>query len=174
MVQSRATFETPAPSDAMPSVFLHSPRDFHNLCLMARTLEVFGHRECLVFDPGGLIRESYGKVRTRELRVVSAGAFEKVRWQRVHDPEAFLASHAGRVVATVLDPSALRLEEHRFDETDLVLFGSERSGLPDEVVARSDVRVTIPVLGETQSLNLAVTLGVVLFERQRQLRLGGG
>jgi tRNA G18 (ribose-2'-O)-methylase SpoU len=155
----------------MACVFLHAPRDFHNLCLMARTLEVFGERECLVFDPGALIRERYGKVRTRELRVVSAGAFEKVQWRRVDDPDAFLANHDGRVVATVLDPPALRLDEHRFHPTDLIVFGSEGTGLPAEVVARSDVRVTIPVLGETQSLNLAVSLGVVLFERQRQLRI---
>jgi tRNA G18 (ribose-2'-O)-methylase SpoU len=158
----------------MPSVFLHAPRDFHNLCLLARTLEVFGHRECLVFDPGGLIREGYGKVRTRELRVVSAGAFEKIRWCRVEDPGAVLAGHVGNVVATVAEPCALRLDEHRFSETDLILFGSERSGLPADVLAASDVSVTIPVLGETQSLNLAVSLGIVLFERQRQLRVGAG
>jgi tRNA G18 (ribose-2'-O)-methylase SpoU len=155
-------------------VFLYAPRDFHNLCLLARTLEVFGHRECLVFDPGGLIRESYGKVRTRELRVVSAGAFEKMRWQRVEHPDAFLSSHAGRVVATVADPKAVRLDAHRFAETDLILFGSERTGLPPEVVSASVESVTIPVLGETQSLNLAVSVGIVLFERHRQLGFAGG
>jgi tRNA G18 (ribose-2'-O)-methylase SpoU len=158
----------------MPAVLLYAPRDFHNLCLLARTLEVFGHRDCLVFDPGRLLRESYGKVRTRELRVVSAGAFEKMRWQRVDDPDALLGSHDGRVVATVADPSAMRLDEHRFAETDLVLFGSERTGLPPAVVAASDVRVTIPAAGETQSLNLAVSVGVVLFERQRQLGFASG
>lgn len=154
----------------MPAVFLYAPRDFHNLCLLARTLEVFGQLDCLVFDPGRLIRESYGKVRTRELRVVSAGAFEKMRWRRVEDPAALLAQHQGRLVATVAEPSARRLDEHQFAETDLVLFGSERSGLPPDVVAGSDIAVTIPVLGETQSLNLAVSVGIVLFERQRQLR----
>lgn len=156
----------------MPSVLLYAPRDFHNLCLLARTLEVFGQRDCLVFDPGRLVRDAYGKVRTRELRVVSAGAFEKIRWQRVEDPDAVLARHEGRVIATVADGSATRLDEHRFAETDLILFGSERTGLPPDVIAASDVRVTIPVLGETQSLNLAVSAGIVLFERQRQLRSG--
>jgi tRNA (guanosine-2'-O-)-methyltransferase len=153
-----------------PAVFLYAPRDFHNLCLLARTLEVFGQRDCLVFDPGRLIREKYGKVRTRELRVVSAGAFEKIRWSLVEEPDGWLARHEGRVIATVADASAVRLDDHEFVETDLILFGAERTGLPPEIVAASDVKVTIPVLGETQSLNLAVSVGVVLFERQRQLR----
>jgi tRNA G18 (ribose-2'-O)-methylase SpoU len=153
----------------MSPVFLHAPADFHNLCLLARTMEVLGQRECHVFDPHRLVRERYGKVRTRELRAVSAGAFEKIRWSRVEHPAAFLSAHQGRVVATVLDGAAVPLSEHRFAATDLLLFGSERDGLPPEVVQASSVAVTIPVCGVTQSLNLAVAFGIVLFERQRQL-----
>jgi len=153
----------------MATVLLYAPQDFHNLCLLARTLEVFGVRECHVFDPGHLVRERYGKVRTRELRAVSAGAFEKLAWRRVAEPAAFLASHAGRVVATVAEPTAVPLAEHSFAPTDLILFGPESSGLPPEIVAKSAARITIPALGQTQSLNLAVALGIVLFERQRQL-----
>lgn len=156
----------------MVTVFLHAPRDFHNLCLLARTLEAFGHKECFVYDPHHLIRERFGKVRTRELRVVSAGAYEKIRWQRVEDPERLLVAHPGRVVATVAEPSATRLDEHRFAPADLVLFGAERTGLPPGIVALSQAAVTIPTLGVTRSLNLAVAVGVVLFERQRQLRQG--
>lgn len=153
----------------MASVFLHAPQDFHNLCLLSRTLEAFGQRECFVFDPNGLVRERYGKVRSRELRAVSAGAFEKIRWLRVEDPLAFLRAHPGRVVATVLDPRAVPLAAHRFERDDLLVFGSESRGLPVDVVAACPVTVTIPLDGETQSLNLAVSLGIVLFERQRQL-----
>jgi tRNA G18 (ribose-2'-O)-methylase SpoU len=153
----------------MASVFLYAPQDFHNLCLLARTLEVFGQRECHIFDPHRLVRERYGKMRSREMRAVSAGAFEKIHWLGVDKPDQFLADHAGRVVATVAAPNAVSLTEHRFALTDLILFGSERHGLPAHVVAASQAAVTIPVLGETQSLNLAVTLGIVLFERQRQI-----
>ena len=37
------------------------------------------------------------------------------------------------------------------------------------MVASSDALVTIPSQGQTQSLNLAVALGIVLFEWQRQV-----
>lgn len=153
----------------MAPAFLYAPQDFHNLCLMARTLEAFGQRDCHVFDPHQLVRERYGKMRSRELRAVSAGAFEKIHWLRVDNPDQFLADYPGRVVATVADGDAVSLTEHRFALTDLILFGSERHGLPAHIVAASQAAVTIPILGETQSLNLAVTLGIVLFERQRQI-----
>jgi tRNA (guanosine-2'-O-)-methyltransferase len=154
----------------MARVFLYGPQDFRNLCAISRTLEVFGHGECFVFDPHRLLRERYGKSRLREQRVVSAGAFQKVHWQRVEDPERFVTSYAGRVVATVAGAGAGELTAHRFAESDLLTFGSESQGLPDSIVARCAVKVTIASLGQTQSLNLAVALGVVLFECERQLR----
>lgn len=157
----------------MPNVFLYAPQDFHNLCLLARTLEVFGQRECFIFDPQRLVRERYGKMRSRELRAVSAGAFEKIAWRRVEQPDGVFAAHGGRVIATVAEPAATRLDDFRFASTDLIVFGSESAGLPAHVVSASHGAVTIPALGETRSLNLAVSLGVVLFERQRQLRAAG-
>ena len=152
-------------------VFLHAPQDFHNLCLLARTLEAFGHHECFVFDPERLVRERYGKVRSRELRAVSAGAFEKIRWLRVEEPHGFLADHVGRVVATVAGAGAVPLAQHPFRDDDLVAFGSESQGLPPEIVLKAHAMVTIPLFGVTQSLNLAVAFGIVLFEAARQLRV---
>ena len=153
----------------MPTIFLYAPEDFRNVCLLARTLEAFGHCECHVYDPQRVIRERYGKARTRELRAVSAGAFEKIRWTRVEDPARFLDDCAGNVVATIADPAARALGRHRFTRSDVLVFGSESRGLPDSVVAASTATVTIPSIGRTRSLNLAVAFGIVLFEWQRQM-----
>jgi tRNA G18 (ribose-2'-O)-methylase SpoU len=152
----------------MARVFLVAPQDFRNLCVVTRTLEVLGHAECHVFDPARLVRDRYGKSRAREARVVSAGAFEKIRWLRVDEPLAFLAAHSGRCVATVATPGALALEAFRFEANDLVVFGSESRGLSPELVAACSTSVTITAAGATQSLNLAVSVGIVLFEARRQ------
>jgi tRNA (cytidine/uridine-2'-O-)-methyltransferase len=151
------------------NVLLYAPESFHNLCLLARTLEAFGHRRCMIFDPHRLVRERYGKYRSRELRAVSAGAFEKLDWVRVEDPEALLARYDGRRVMTVVATGAVPLSKFEFAANDLVVFGPETRGLPPEVVAAGNVALTIPLDGETQSLNLAVAVGVVLFETRRQL-----
>jgi len=153
----------------MVNVFLYAPESFHNLCLLARSLEAFGHRQCMIFDPHRLVRERYGKVRSRELRVVSAGAFEKIRWVRVERPAEFLAEYEGRRVMTVLDSGAVPLSRFEFAAGDLLVFGPEANGLPPVVVAAGDASLTIPLPGDTQSLNLAVAMGVVLFETRRQL-----
>lgn len=156
----------------MPRVFLHAPEDFHNLCLLSRTLESFGLTECFVFDPHALVRERYGKARARELRAVSSGAFEKIAWRKVDDPLAFLAETAGRKIATVVTDDAVPLERFAMRDDDVVVFGGEARGLPADVAARCDARVTLPQKGVTRSLNLVVALGIVLFEAHRQLAVG--
>lgn len=158
----------------MARVYLHAPQDFRNLCAISRTLEVFGQTECLVFDPHRLLRERYGKSRTREQRVVSSGAFQKLRWQRVDEPERFLESYPGRRIATVAATDASELTSFRFAETDLLLFGSESQGLPPAIVAQCTSQVTIQSHGQTQSLNLAVALGIMLFECERQKKSSPG
>ena len=152
----------------MAGVFLHAPQDFRNLCAIARTLEVLGQREVHVFDPWRLVRDRYGKARSRQMRDVSGGAFEKIQWARVDDPGSFLRTFSGRVVATGAEPSATELTSFSFREDDLLVFGGESQGLPQEVVALAGACVTIPSHGETQSLNLGVALGIVVFEAVRQ------
>jgi len=149
-------------------VFLDSPQDFGNLCLLSRTLEALGVRRCYVHDLNRLIRPRYGKSRTRQIKTISAGAFFHVAFKRVEEPEAFLAALSGRKVATVPDQRVTPLPNFAFRPDDIVVFGSEGHGIRPEVLALCDERVTIPQHGVTDSLNLAVSVGIVLFEFFRQ------
>jgi tRNA (cytidine/uridine-2'-O-)-methyltransferase len=153
----------------MPHVLLHAPGDFNNVCVLARTLDVFGYRECHVFDPHRIIRDRYGKSYARRLRVVSSGAFAHILWHRVADPLAFVLQHRSRTIATVADPRATSLSDFRFEADDLLIFGSESDGLPESIVGAATASVTVPAFGHTQSLNLAVAASIFLFEATRQL-----
>jgi RNA methyltransferase, TrmH family len=52
-----------------------------------------------------------------------------------------------------------------------VLLGSEGTGLPDDLLAAADLRVTIPMTGTAESLNLAVASAVLLYEVRRRTGL---
>ena len=79
----------------------------------------------------------------------------------------FAAALAGRLVLFTT-AGAVSLPEARFEAGDTLLFGSESRGAPAEVHARADVRVRIPQVPETRSLNLAVAAGIGLAEALRQ------
>ena len=58
-----------------------------------------------------------------------------------------------------------------FREGDVFVFGSESSGLPKSILDKEDPRaLRLPTSHHVRSLNLATTVGVVLFEHQRQIR----
>jgi tRNA (cytidine/uridine-2'-O-)-methyltransferase len=58
-----------------------------------------------------------------------------------------------------------------FQPGDCFVFGRESSGLPRTIVGPDHPRaLRLPTTGLVRSLNLATTVGVVLFEQQRQLR----
>ena len=53
-----------------------------------------------------------------------------------------------------------------------LLLGNEASGLPDELVDAVDARLSIPMAGRTESLNVGMAAAVVCFEAARQRRAG--
>lgn len=77
------------------------------------------------------------------------------------DWEAFLASVDGRIVLATTK-AAVRLDAARFEARDILLFGSEGSGVPDDVHARADLRVRVPMRAGLRSLNVAVSAAMML------------
>ncbi|WP_296219514.1 tRNA (cytidine(34)-2'-O)-methyltransferase [uncultured Sphingomonas sp.] len=65
---------------------------------------------------------------------------------------------------------ATDLWDARFEQWDILLFGSESAGVPDDVHACADLAVRIPLLSGMRSLNVAVSAGIILAEALRQLR----
>ena len=83
---------------------------------------------------------------------------------------AFEAQVPGRLVLFTT-AGALPLPEARFEPGDTLLLGSESRGVPDAVHQRADLRVRIPQVAGTRSLNLAVAAGIGLAEALRQTGL---
>lgn len=75
-----------------------------------------------------------------------------------------------RVFAACLEDSA-DYAGADYSKSCAVLIGNEGSGLKRETIAAADSRIVIPMKGEIESLNAAVSAAVILFEAQRQRRM---
>ena len=74
--------------------------------------------------------------------------------------------------------AAAATDGDRYDTVDLrrpvaFLLGQEAGGLAADLAAQADGRITIPMAGHTESLNVAVAAGVLLFEAARQRAAAG-
>jgi tRNA (guanosine-2'-O-)-methyltransferase len=72
------------------------------------------------------------------------------------------------IVATHLQNDAIPYTDVDFAKPVALVFGCESEGISDGVLAFADKVVRIPMLGMVQSLNLSVSVAVILYEALRQ------
>lgn len=87
------------------------------------------------------------------------------------DWESFAAGLAGRRLVLMTTRGATPLPHARFEPGDTLLMGSESSGVPADVHEAAELRVRIPQVDGTRSLNIAVAAGIGLAEAIRQTGL---
>jgi tRNA (cytidine/uridine-2'-O-)-methyltransferase len=80
------------------------------------------------------------------------------QWRREKDFRLILFSTKG----------ALSYLDYRYEADDILLFGRESAGVPDEVIAAADARLVIPIEPGLRSLNVAMAAAMALGEALRQ------
>ena len=105
----------------------------------------------------------------RALRRAGMDYAEIAAVTRHADWEDFERAHGGRLVLLTTSGDQ-RLDEARFESDDVLLLGSESRGVPAEIHSRAALRVRIPQVPATRSLNLAVAAGIALGEALRQTK----
>lgn len=147
-------------------VALDAVADPGNLGTIMRTLDAVGGSGLLLldhstdpYDPTA-IRASMGAVFTQTLARASFAEF--AAWKQA------------RNVALIGTSDKARQDYHDFQYPAhlVLLMGSEREGLSEQHLNLCDAVVRIPMVGRSDSLNLAVATGVVLYEVYNQRREG--
>ena len=77
----------------------------------------------------------------------------------------------GRRLVLLTTKGAQPYTDFAFRADDVLLMGSESAGVPDDVHASADARLTIPMAEGARSLNIAVAASMVLGEALRQTGL---
>jgi tRNA (cytidine/uridine-2'-O-)-methyltransferase len=86
--------------------------------------------------------------------------------------EIFATASPGQRFHFLTTKTARAYWDARFEDGDFLVFGRETKGLPEPLLAARDGEcLTIPMPGSTRSLNLATSVGIVLYEAVRQLSL---
>lgn len=156
----------------MPRIVLYQPQIPPNTGNVARTCAATAQELHLV-EPLGF------EISDRSLRRAGLDYWPYVPLSRHGDWDAF-TDHRRQRGGRLLALSALAATPYtaiRYRPDDWLLFGRESDGLPAAVLAQACQAVTIPMArprqhpeGGVRSLNLSVSVGIVLFEALRQLQ----
>lgn len=151
------------------NVLLVAPEYRPNLSSMIRSAEFYGLERVYVYDANQLMLPPTHSKKARAdmahmAKVWTAGAINHIQIEKIDDLSLFLTTYEGRKIATLVDKTAQTLNNFSFESNDLLLFGSEKVGLPKDILPLIDHSIYIPALGQTPCLNVAVTFGIVVHQ----------
>jgi TrmH family RNA methyltransferase len=136
-----------------------------NLGAMLRTADAAGVEAVVAVDPvtdwsnPNLVRASKGTVFS--VPVASADTAQALAW----------LSDNGIALAATAPDTDLNYTDVDYTGPIAIAVGAEKYGLTDEILAAAEYRIRIPMAGRANSLNVATSAAVVIYEavRQRQL-----
>ena len=147
-----------------PRIVLYQPDIAQNVGSIIRTAVCFG-LEVHLIEPMGFA--------WNEAKMQRAGMdyLERAKVTRHTSWQSFMASKDSARLVALTTKGSESLEKFAFRENDYLLFGRESAGLPEEVHAKADARVRIPMAEGERSMNLAQSCAIVSFEALRQTTL---
>ena len=135
------------------------PQNTGNIC---RTCAATGTELILVEPLGFSLADKY-------LKRAGMDYFKMVNMRVVPDFETVLREHPNGKFHFASTKAPRSYAEVQYGEDDLIVFGSESRGLPENMLSkRYEDCIRIPMRREARSLNLSVSCAVVLFEALRQ------
>lgn len=149
-------------------VILDDVRSMHNVGSVFRTCDAFAMQA--IYLSGYTPTPPH-----RDIHKTALGATETVRWEHfAATTDAVLtAKKAGyKIYAVEQAHNSISLDTLNWNGEKIALvFGNEVSGVSDAVLQIADGCIEIPQWGSKHSLNISVSVGVVLWEMVRKKQL---
>lgn len=114
-------------------------------------------------------------LREKSLRRAGLDYHDLARVTRHKNYGSFLQAQQGRRILVCSTKGQRRHDQVAYRASDVLLFGSETSGLPPAVLESfpPEGRIRIPMLPSVRSMNLANAVAIVSYEAWRQLNFEG-
>jgi tRNA (guanosine-2'-O-)-methyltransferase len=136
----------------------------HNTSAVMRSCEVFGIQNLHV------VEQKFGKQIDAE---IAMGAQKWVDINRYDDIESCLQQLKNKdyqIIATSPHENDFLLDDFDLNQKSALFFGTEKEGLSEKVLQQADGFLKIPMVGFTESLNISVSVAIILQNLTSRLR----
>lgn len=147
-------------------VVLDGVTDVRNFGAIARSAECSGV-DAIVFPEKGSASPNSDAVKT------SAGALLKIPVCKVRDLDKCVKylKDCGLTVVAASEKGAVNYTQAQLTSPLALVMGAEDTGVSEKILAMADAKISIPILGTIQSLNVSVAAGILMYEVVRQKSL---
>jgi tRNA (guanosine-2'-O-)-methyltransferase len=146
------------------SVAVEDVYHLHNTSAVMRSCDVFGVQELHA------IEEINQKRIDRE---IALGAQKWVDIQRHTSTKDFIHKMRNQgytIVATTPHKPSIEMNDFNITQPTIFCFGRETEGISDTLLETADIKMNIPMIGFTESLNVSVSAAIILQHFSNQLR----
>lgn len=137
--------------------------DVRNFGAICRTAECVGIHAVVIPEKGGAPINS-DAIKT------SAGAMYNIKICKENNLAHVVdyLQQSGVAVYAATEKAQKLIYDVSFTEPCAIVMGNEETGISKEVLHHSDEKIKLPIEGKTQSLNVSVACGAILYEAMRQ------
>jgi len=149
-------------------VVLEEVSNTHNASAVARTCDAAGviHVDVIYASPEEFpVNEAISTGSEKWLQLTRYASSEECLKRLKRQGLAILATHLG--------PDSFPYHAVDYARPVAIVFGNESEGISPTALALADHAIKIPMSGMAQSLNLSVSVGIILYEALRQRRAAG-
>lgn len=147
----------------MVEVALFKPDIPQNTAAIVRTLACF-ESKLHIIEPCGF------NLDDQRFKRVVMDYTNLVKIYRYSDFSDFIKKNPTKKIVLFTTKSDQSLYNFKFSKTDIILFGRESAGVPEEVHLKVNDRIKIPMQKEARSLNISTAVGIGLAEAIRQTK----
>lgn len=108
----------------------------------------------------------YGRKKFDRRGSVGAEFFMRFEYIKFIDEIDSVISNYDNIIAIENNTKSISLIDFKWDykKKNLIIFGQEQNGIPEILINKSDVTLSIPQIGSVRSLNVATTAGIVMYD----------
>lgn len=146
------------------AVVMENIEDPHNIFAVMRTCDAVGIQDIYVINTDMNQYKRFG----------SASSSSAAKWLTIHQFEYLdecmdvVRSKYDKVFASYLSEDSETFYDIDYTGSIALVFGNEKKGVSDSMLAQCDGRFIIPQAGMIKSLNISVACAITLYEAKRQ------
>ncbi|MCL2573779.1 MAG: tRNA (cytidine(34)-2'-O)-methyltransferase [Defluviitaleaceae bacterium] len=149
------------------NIVLHEPEIPHNTGAIGRTCLITGSKLHLIHPFGFHLDE-------KSLKRSGLDYWSRLAPNEYANFNNFLANNPDARIFLAETKGAKFYTDAQYKPNDYIIFGNETMGLPQHIIDAYPERIiTIPMTGEERSLNLSVSVAIILYEALRQTGFQG-
>jgi len=150
-------------------LILHNIRSAYNVGSIMRTSDGAGVKKIYLtgYTPSPAEEKLNSNKGQRRISKTALGAEKSVIWEKEKDIFKLLEKlkkEKVEIISLECDARSVDFRKAKYKSPCALILGNEVTGIEEDILSKSDIIAEIPMRGQKESLNVAISAGIAIYE----------